>query len=330
MAKIHLTVACGDYDRTKALSEGVVQPEGIDFNYLKMEPEELFWRMAQYQEFDASEFSLAAYEIFMGRGDDRFVAIPVFPSKSFRHSAVFINRASGIKRPEDLKGKRIGVPDYTMTASVWQRGILQHDHGVHPTDCQWFIGGLDEPGRKQRVATDPVPHLRIEEIQAPKTLGQMLAEGEVDCLVGAREPRCFREGDPRVGRLWPNFKEVEKDYYRRTGIFPIMHTIVIKRSIYEKHPWVAQSLFKAFDQARKLCIKQMTSHDALRYALPWLMDHVRETQEVLGEDFWSYGLEPNRKSVEALMQFLFEQGLARTVVPAEKLFAVETLRQSKI
>ena len=330
MAKLHLTLACGDYDRTRALSEGVVQPEGIDLNYLRIEPEELFWRMAQYGEFDSSEFSLAAHGIMMASGEDRFIAIPVFPSKSFRHSAVLINLSAGISKPEDLKGKRLGVPDYTMTASVWQRGILQHEYGVHPTDCRWFTGGLDEPGRKQRVATDPIRHLDIQEIRVPKTLGMMLAEGEIDCLLGARAPRCFRERDPRVGRLWPNFKDVEKDYYRSTGVFPIMHTVVIKRSIYERHPWVAQSLFKAFDEALGTCIRQMTSLGALRYTLPWLIDHVQEAREALGEDFWAYGLEPNRKSVETLMQYLFEQGLARGVTPAEGLFARETLRQAKV
>jgi 4,5-dihydroxyphthalate decarboxylase len=329
MAKIKVTLACGPYDRTWPLASGRVQPEGVDLNYISLPPEELFWRMAVHGEFDASEFSLGAVSILLGRGDRRFVGIPVFPSRFFRHSSVFINSNSGIKRPEDLKGRRVGVPDYTMTANTWIRGFLEHDYGVKPTDLQWVTGGLNESGRKQRVATKPIEGLKITNTETG-TLSEMLDRGEIDALIGAREPDSFRNRSPNVARLFPNYRDVETKYYQRTGIFPIMHLIVIKRDIYERHPWLAYSLYKAFAESKEICAKEMTAQSALKYMLPWMIPELEETTRIMGADYWPYGLEANRKTLEAFIGYNKEQGLVESPFKAEDLFAPETINVAKI
>ena len=329
MAKIKITLACGPYDRTWPLASGQVQPEGVDLNYITLPPEELFWRMAVHGEFDASEFSLGAMSILLGRGDHRFVGIPVFPSRFFRHSSIFINSHSGIKDPEDLRGRRVGVPDYTMTANTWIRGFLEHDYGVKPTDLQWVTAGLNEPGRKQRVATKPIEGLQITHKETG-TLSEMLDKGEIDALIGAREPDSFRKKSPNVARLFPNYREVETNYYQRTGIFPIMHIIVIKREIYEAHPWLAFSLYKAFAESKEICAKEMTMQSALKYMLPWLIPEMEETTQIMGEDYWPYGLDANRKTLEAFINYSAEQGLVESKFQVADLFSPETINIAKI
>jgi 4,5-dihydroxyphthalate decarboxylase len=285
--------------------------------------------MSVHGEFDASEFSLGAMSILLGRGDRRFVGVPVFPSRFFRHSSVFINSYSGIKRPEDLKGRKVGVPDYTMTANTWIRGFLEHDYGVNPTDMLWVTGGLNEPGRKQRVATKPIKGLQITNSEMG-TLSEMLDRGEIDALIGAREPDSFRHKSPNVARLFPNYKEVETKYWQRTGIFPIMHIIVIKREIYERHPWLAYSLYKAFEESKEICAGEMGAQSALKYMLPWMIPELEETQRIMGANYWPYGLEANRKTLEAFINYNTEQGLVETPFKAEDIFAPEAVNIAKI
>jgi 4,5-dihydroxyphthalate decarboxylase len=329
LTNLKITLACGSYDRTWALEAGRVRPEGVDLNYISLPPEELFWRMSVHGEFDASEFSLGAFTILLGRGDRRFIGVPVFPSRFFRHSSIFININSGVKRPENLKGKRVGTPDYTMTANTWIRGLLEHDYGVKPTDVEWYTGGLNEPGRRQRVATKPIKGLKVNFSDA-WTLSSLLEKGEVDALIGAREPNCYREGSPNVARLFKDYKSTEIDYYKRTGIFPIMHLVVIKREIYERNPWLACSLYKAFDEAKKICMHEMSMQSALRYMLPWMIPELENTKKMMGENYWPYGLEANRKTLEAFIQYSYEQGLAENVFDVEDMFAPETINVAKI
>jgi 4,5-dihydroxyphthalate decarboxylase len=329
LGKLKITLACGPYDRTWALSAGQVQPEGVDLNYIILPPEELFWRMAVHGEFDASEFSLGAMTVLLGRGDRRFVGIPVFPSRFFRHSSIFVNVHSGIKRPQDLKGRRVGVPDYTMTANTWIRGLLEHEYGVRPTDMQWFTGGLNEPGRKQRVATKPIQGLQVTHSDTC-ILSDMLDAGEIDAVIGAREPDSYRAGSPNVARLFPDYKPVEMDYYRRTGIFPIMHLVVLKRDIYESHPWLAYSLFKAFEESKKLCAEEMSKQSTLRYMLPWMIPELEETVRIMGDDYWPYGLEANRRTIETFIEYAVEQGMAESRFEVEDMFAPETVNVAKI
>lgn len=328
MSQLKLTLACNDYDRTRALWDGRVTPEGIDLSYIALHGEELFWRQLQYAEFDVSELSLSNYLTEISGDNPRFIAIPVFPSKFFRHSFIFISKKSGIKTPQDLKGKKVGIPEYSMTAPLWMRGMLQHDHGVAPSDMEWYLGGLEQPGRRDRIKVSPP--VTLNPIPEGKTLNEMLANGEIDALITARGPSSFFAKHPNVDRLWPNYKEVEMDYFKRTGIFPIMHTVAIKREIYDAHPWVAQSLYKAFWEAKKLAQEYLGELGHLRYMLPWLVPEYELTVSLMGENYWAYGVEANKVTLEAATQYAYEQGLASRKVAIEELFAPTTLEEFKI
>ncbi|HSF59234.1 MAG TPA: ABC transporter substrate-binding protein, partial [Candidatus Binatia bacterium] len=270
MEKLHLTVACGDYDRTHALQTGAVNAEGIRLTYVPLEAEEIFWRMGHHQEFDASEMSLSNHVTMISRGDSPFVAIPVFPSRFFRHSCIFVNTESGITDPAAFKGKKVGAPEYSITAAVWIRGLLSDDYGVRAEDVHWWVGGQEDPGRKERVKLSLPAEIKVDAIADDKTLNGMLESGELDALISARSPSCFVKGSPRVKRLFPNFKEVEIAYYKRSKIFPIMHVLVIRKEIYDKHPWIARSLYKAFCAAKDYAIKNMQISNTLACTLPWL------------------------------------------------------------
>ncbi|HYE81415.1 MAG TPA: PhnD/SsuA/transferrin family substrate-binding protein [Clostridia bacterium] len=320
MAKLQLTMACQEYDRTTALFSGLVQPEGIDLNVIKLGPEEIFWRQLQNEEFDICEFSNSSYFILRARGDDRFISLPVFVSRKFRHSEIWINKDAGIKSPQDLKGKAVGVPDYTMTATVFIRGMLQHEYGVNPTDIHWYYGGQDTPGREQRIATPTLPkELKLEKVPH-KTLSDMLEKGEISAMIGARAPKCFREGSPKIGLLFPDYMELEKAYFKKTGIYPIMHNIVIRKAVLDRYPWVAQSLYKAFCEAKDICQQAIPNTTAPVYMLPWLIPAYEEAVEILGQDYWPYGIEPNRKTLEALALYVYEQGLAARKLDIDEVY----------
>lgn len=326
MGRLHLDFACGSYDRTRALQDGSIEPEGIDLSYIPIDPpEEVFWRMLVHREFDAAEMSLGSYVAGHARGDLPFIAIPAFVSRMFRHSAAYINAESGIRRPEDLKGKRVGVPEYQMTATVWLRGILQDDYGVKPSDLHWYAGGQEHPGRREKIRLTLPADVRLERIPGDRTLSSMLVAGEIDALFAARMPSPFVEGSPRVRRLFPNYREVEADYFRRTGIFPIMHVVAIRRELYERHPWIAQSLFKALSEAKARCAGSLYDARALRAMLPWAIAEYEEARRLMGDDFWPYGLEANRTVLETFVRYASEQGVAARPVAVDELFAPETL-----
>ena len=330
MEKLFLTVACGDYDRTKALQDGSVQAEGIRLNYLPLQAEEIFWRMGSHQEFDASEMSLSNQITMVSRGNAPFVAIPVFPSRFFRHSCVFINTESGIKGPQDLKGKKVGAPEYSITAAVWIRGMLQDDYGVKARHMEWLVGGQEETGRKERVTLKLPPEIKVSPIAPDKTLNGMLESGEIHALISARAPSSFVKGSPKVRRLFPNYKEVEMDYYKRTKIFPIMHVLVIRRGLYEQHPWVARSLYKAFCEAKERAIKAMHVSNTLACTLPWLFAEIDLLKQIFGPDWWPYGIEPNRQLLETLIRYMGEQGLTDKAVKVEEIFASNAVGEFKI
>ena len=248
--KLRLTLACWDYDRTRALIDGTVEPDGIELLYLNQPVEETFFRMMRFREYDCSEMSLSSYVASLGSDNPPFIAIPAFPSRYFRHSCIFISAKSGIREPAELKGKRVGVPEYQMTAPVWIRGILSDDYGVKVTEVEHFSGGEEEPGRDEKLKINVPSSIRLKPIVPEQTLSRMLADGELEALVTARAPSTFASRPQDVRRLFPNYVEKEKDYYRRTKIFPIMHTVVIRRDVYEKDPWVAQSLYKAFVESK--------------------------------------------------------------------------------
>jgi len=327
---LRLSLACWDYDRTRALADGRVQPEGIDLIYLNQPVEETFFRMMRFAEFDASEMSLSSYVASLGRAEPPFIAIPAFPSRFFRHSCIFVSAKSGIRKPEDLKGKRVGVPEYQMTAPVWIRGILSDEHGVKVTDVQHLSGGEEEPGRDEKQKLDLPPTIGLSSIGKNQTLSAMLAEGELDALVTARAPSTFKSKPDAVKRLFPDYVAKEKEYYKRTKIFPIMHTVVIRRDVYAKNPWVAQSLYKAFAASKKIASDMYAQTAALTSMLPWSAAQADETRAEMGEDWWPYGLEPNRKVLETFLRYHHEQGLSRRRFTPDELFARETLKSFRI
>jgi 4,5-dihydroxyphthalate decarboxylase len=323
---LQLTLACGRNDRTQAILDGTISPEGVHLTTLALSPPEAFWRMLRHAEFDVSEISAAAYFTLLSRGDRRFIAIPVFLSRAFRHSSIFVNTAAGIEEPADLRGKRVGTPEYHLTTTVWARGLLEHEYGVTPRDFTWYTGGQREPGRKERIKVSPPEGVRIEAIPSENTLDAMIETGEVDAVIVPDIPAPFVAGSSRVRRLFPDFKQVEVEYYRRTGIFPIIHTVVVRRDVYDKHPWVAQSLFKAFSQAKDETIEALYDANVLHASLPWLIAELESERAVMGPDLWPYGVEPNRKTLEALKQYLAEQGLLESDFPLlEEAFASNTL-----
>jgi 4,5-dihydroxyphthalate decarboxylase len=319
MSKLRLTFACGPYDRTLALRDGSVQPEGIELNYIASQPPDIFWRMLQFNEFEISEMSLSNYVTLVSSGRAPFVAIPVFPSRVFRHGYFFINTEKGIKTPADLKGKRGGVPEYTMTAAVYMRGLLQHEYGVKPSDVEWVQGRADRLGRK--LPAD----IRLTQAPAGSELGDLLERGEIDFMMTANNPLAFRRGSPKVRRLFPNYPEVEKDYYRRTKIYPIMHTVVIRNDIHERNPWVALSMYKALLRAKDHAY-HLLADMAPKVSSAWLQPLLEEERAILGPDWFAYGIEANRPSIEALLQYTHEHGLTDRRVKLEELFAPSTLR----
>ena len=329
MGNIHLTLACEDYDRTRSLKDGRIKPEGIELNYLVLSVEEIFWRMMKYEEFDASELSMGAFLTAAAQGRRPFIAIPVFPSRTFRHRCIFINTTSGIERPEDLRGKRMGVPEYSMTAAVWLRGLFQHEYGVPPEEIDWVQAGEEHPGRKDRVDFEMPAGVRMES-RPDTTLNAMIASGEIDAMMSPRMPTCFLNGSRRVGRLFPNYKQAEMEYFRKTGLFPIMHVMVIRRAIYDAHPWVAQSLYKGFCAAKDLCMKELYDTNVLRVSLPWTSAEYEETRALMTADYWPYGIAPNRANLETLHSYLYEQGLIKQRLNLDELFAHETVEAFKI
>ncbi len=324
MPNLDLNIAFWDYDRTRPLMDERVRPEGINPNITVLRPREIFPRMLQDQEFHAAEMSLASYVILKARNRCPFVAIPVMLSKIFRHDCIYVRPDAGINQPADLRGKRIGLPQYSSTAGVFIKGLVQHEYGVLPTEISWFMGGQDTPAPAPLVPLDLSADFHLEFIHEDKTLEGMLADGDLDALFATYIPNLFLNGSPKIARLFPNFKEVEQDYYRRTGIFPIMHTVVIREDVHKEHPWVAASLYDAFSQAKDLAVNRLYDTDALALTLPFLIDHLEETWRTFGSNYWSYGVGSNRPALEALAQYAVDQGLAPRVVSTEELFlAVE-------
>ncbi len=320
MSNLPLKIAFWNYDRTRALIDGRVRPHGIDLDIQVLRPRIMFPRMLDNQEFDVSELSLASYAALTARGNCPFIAIPVPVSRFFRHSCIYVRADAGIDEPRDLIGKRVGTTQYGSTATTYMKGMLQDEYGVQASDMHWYMGGLTTPTQPPLIPFDLPSAIRLDYLKAGQTLEQMLLDGELDALFSIYLPAIFLQGSPHIKRLFPDFRLVEQDYYRRTGIFPIMHTIVLRKQIHETHPWVAASIYKAFCEARDIAIDQFYDTDALHLTLPWLIDHVEEAWRVLGKDYWPYGLAPNRTTINAVGRYVHEQGLAPRAVSADELF----------
>jgi len=328
MARLKLTLACWDYDRTRALQDERVRPDGIQLTYLNLPVEETFFRMLRHREFDVSEMSLSSYVLSRLRRDPPFVAIPVFPSRMFRHSCIYVRAGSGIDAPRDLAGRRVGVPEYQLTACVWIRGILADEHELPVDGVVYVTGGQEQAGRSEKLALDLPSAIRVVPAPRSKTLASMLADGEIDALYTPRVPSTF--DGVRVRRLFDDFPARERDYFHRTGIFPIMHVVAIRRDVYERHQWIAQSLCKAFRTAQRLAYEELGETAALKTMLPWLTAHVAETRAAMGDDFWPYGLERNRAALSTFVRYSHEQGLAKRRLEPEELFVPESLEAFRI
>ncbi len=328
--KQRLTLSIWDYDRTRALADGSVNPDGIDLNVLELPVEETFFRMARYREFDASEMSLSSYTVSLHRESPPFIAIPVFPSRFFRHSSIFVSAKSGIREPKDLIGRRIGTPEYQMTAPVWIRGILSDDYGVKADSVEYWTGGEEETQRDEKMKLDLPEKFKVRPIGRDKTLSGMIAAGEIDALHTARAPSTFYSRPDVVKRLFPDFEAVERAYYRRTRIFPVMHVVAIRRELYEKNRWIAMSLYKAFVEAQRRAYKSLRETAAHKTMLPWLTAHVEDAVREMGEDWWSYGFHANRHVIDTFLRYHHEQGLSKKRLEPEALFAPETMEAFKI
>ncbi len=330
MGKLRLTMACWNYDRTRALMEGRVPIDGVELNYLNLPVEEIFFRMLRHHEFDIAELSLSSYTVSLFRDDPPFIAIPIFLSRYFRHSCIYVNADSGIREPKDLIGRRIGNPEYQMTAPVWIRGIMSDEYGVPVASPTYLSGGEEEPGRPEKIALSLPPEFKIGAIPADKTLSRMIETGEIDALYTARAPSTYGNGSGKVQRLFENYAAVEREYYLKTRIFPPMHIVVLRRDLYEKNRWLAQTLCKAFFAAQKDAYDELRSTAALKAMLPWLTHHVKETEELMGHDFWPYGYEPNINALSTFLRYHHEQGLSRRRLNPKELFAPESLESFKI
>ncbi|HBK79683.1 MAG TPA: 4,5-dihydroxyphthalate decarboxylase [Nitrospinae bacterium] len=309
-----LTGAFGPYDRTEALRSGSVRPERIDLTCLTLYPPEIFYRMCRYQEFEVSEMSMGSHCFFLGQGESPFVGIPAFPSRVFRHSMVYVNNEAGIERPEELSGRRIAIREWGQTAFVWIIGILAEEYGLDILSVDWVQES--EP----RVPLRYPAGMRIRTMQRGETLSGMLDSGAVDAALIHQVPACYRQGSPRVRRLFEDFKVAEVDYYRRTGVFPIMHCAVVRADVHRRAPWALRSFYRALCEAKALALENIQDYGALSASVPLLPAVMEETREIFGEDFWPYGMEANRKTVEKVVLYAHQQGLTPRRLEVEELF----------
>ncbi|MGH7823580.1 MAG: ABC transporter substrate-binding protein [Candidatus Binatia bacterium] len=314
-----LTLACGDYDRTHSLIDGSVKPEGLDLNWLILPHHEIWTRMLNYYDFDASEISLSSYLIGRTIGK-KLTAVPVFPARAFRHSYIFINARSGIRQPRDLMGKRVGLAEFQQTATVWVRGMLQHEYGVKLEEIEWYTWA-----KRPRMKIETPQRYSVRQIPPDQSPDQLLFDGELDAIICANLFPSLLNPPPHVRRLFENYKEVEAAYFRKTGIFPIMHSITIRQELWEECPWIARSLFKAFQRAKEIAYERLNDTSPYKISMAWFRQPVEEQGKILGDDPWPYGLEKNRHVVDTLMNYLYEQGLAKERLTVEDLFAPNTL-----
>jgi len=329
MGKLQLSVAIGDYDRMRPLVDGLVQIDGVDPQFMLLDPEEIFFRAFRHADFDICELSLSSYSVKTAAGTSAYIAVPVFPSRAFRHTAVYV-RTDRIKKPADLKGRRIGVPEYQLTANIWVRLFLEEDYGVRPSDITWVRGGYEHPGRIEKISLNLPANVVVENARAGVTISDLLANGELDAVMGPRAPSCFERGHPDVGYLFADPQQAATDWYRRTRIFPIMHTFGIRRALAERHPWLPVAAYKAFDRSKAIAVAKLADTSATKVTLPFVEEQLRSARLLMGEDFWAYGLEPNREVLRRFLERHHAEGLSSRLLAPEELFHPASLDLHKI
>ncbi len=330
MAKLQLSVAIGDYDRVRPLVDGAVQIDAVDPQFMLLDPEEIFFRAFRQADFDICELSLSSFSVKTAAGDCPYIGVPVFPSRAFRHTSIYIRTDRGIRTPADFKGKRIGVPEYQLTANVWARLFLEEDHGLRPADVTWVRGGYEQPGRVEKIALNLPADIRLESLPEGQTVSRMLAEGGLDAAMGPRAPSCFAAGHPQIGYLFADPQAAATDWFRRTGIFPIMHLLGIKRSVAERHPWLPSAVVKAFERSKAVALARLADTSATKVTLPFVEEQLQAARALMGEDFWSYGLAPNRHVLERFLRQHHAEGLSARLLAPEELFHPGSLEAHRI
>ncbi len=329
MAKLSLSVAIGEFDRTRALIDGSVAIDGVDPVYMPLVPEEIFFRAFRAAEFDICELSLSSYAIKTALGDCPYVAVPAFVSRAFRHNAVYV-RTDRIKKPADLKGKKVGVPEYQLTANVWARAFLVDDYGVKPADIHWIRGGITQPGRPEKLTVKLPAGVRLDDAPEGATISALLEAGEIDGFIAPRPPSRIEKGHPHIGWLFPDPVAAAKDYFKRTGLFPIMHVLGIRRALAEQHPWLPGAVLKAFERAKELAVAELADTTVAKVTLPFVEEMLRDARAFMGEDFWSYGVASNRKVLDYFLGQHHAQGLSSRRLSVDELFHPATYETFKV
>jgi 4,5-dihydroxyphthalate decarboxylase len=330
LSKLRLSIAIGDYDRNRPLIDGRVQIDGVDPIFMTLAPEEIFFRAFRHREFDVCELSFSSYLVSLDQGEPAYVAIPAFLSRAFRHTSIVVRSDKGIARPEDLKGRKIGLAEYQLTANVWARAVLEDDHGVRPSDIVWVRGGMETPGRPEKIPLTLPPEIRLEEAPSGNSLNALLAAGEIDGFIGPRTLSCFDQGHPQVRRLFPDPMAAASDYYRRTGIFPIMHLLGVRRDIAAAQPWLPAALLKAFTQSKEAAFKALADTAATKVTLPFVEEQIAAARALMGEDYWSYGVAANRRALESFLDHHHRQGLSKRRIALSEVFHPATLEAHRI
>jgi 4,5-dihydroxyphthalate decarboxylase len=329
MANLALSIAIGDYDRTRPLIDGTVQIDGVDPRYMMLQPEEIFFRAFRHQEFDVCELSFSSYTVKVASGDCPYIAIPAFVSRAFRHTSICVRTDRGIHKPQDLIGRRIGTPEYQLTANVWARAILEQDFGIKPSQIIWVRGGVEEPGRPEKISIALPPDIRIETAPAGRSLNELLEKGDIDGFMGPRAPSSFGR-HPHVGWLFEDPTVAALENYRRTGIFPIMHVVGIRKSIATDHPWLPSAIFKAFQRAKSVAFERLSDTSAPKVMLPFVEEQVAAARRLMGEDYWPYGVAASKATIESFLKHHHAQGLSKRQVSIGELFAPSTYETVKI
>jgi len=328
MSKLALSVAIGDYDRNRPLIDGAVRIDGVDPVFMTLYPEEIFFRALRTHDFDICELSLSSFTVKTAAGDNPYVGIPCFVSRAFRHTSIYV-RTDRIREPKDLKGRKVGVPEYQLTANVWARAILQDDYGIAPADIRWVRGAIEHAGRIEKISIKLPPGVVLEDAPAGRTISDLIDKGEIDGFIAPRPPYLARP-NPNVGWLFPDPIAAAKDYFKRTGIFPIMHLVGIRRTLVDQHPWLPAAVMKAFEQSKAAALAHLSDTSATKVTLPFIEEQLVATRELMGEDFWPYGLESNRKTLDTFLRHHHAQGLSSRLVKPEELFHPSTHETFKI
>ncbi len=329
MPKLNLSVAVRDYDRTRPLTDGTVQIDGVDPVFMALDPEEIFFRAFRHAEFDICELSLSSSTVKTAQGGFAYVGVPAFVSRAFRHTSIYV-RTDRVKQSADLKGRKVGVSEYQLTANVWARALLEDEYGVKPADIHWIRGGLEQAGRVEKIAITLPPDVKLESAPEGATLNAMLEAGEIDAFIGPRTPSCFEQGKPNIGWLWGDPMAAAKDYFRKTGNFPIMHMIGVRRTLVEQHPWLPAAVLKAFTRAKSICLALLEETSASKVTLPFMEEQVKAARDLMGADFWPYGIPANRKTLEYFLAQHHRQGLSSRLVKLEELFHPTTFETYKV